>query len=83
MAFLPNVDGGVGYVGLETSANLQERGVEVEAVELVTQIVPPLDPELTRGFENYIKNVRIRLSVGTSVGLTASPSHPNFRAETP
>lgn len=57
---------GAGYVGLETAENLQERGVDVEVVEMADQIVPPLDPELTRGMENYIKNFGISLSLGTA-----------------
>ncbi|RLS75938.1 MAG: CoA-disulfide reductase [Planctomycetota bacterium] len=38
---------GAGFIGLELAENFVKRGVETTVVELQTQVLPPLDPEMT------------------------------------
>lgn len=39
---------GAGFIGLEMAENLVHRGVKTHLVELADQVLPPLDPEMTR-----------------------------------
>lgn len=39
---------GGGFIGLELAENLQRRGLQVTLVELLPQVLPPLDPELAK-----------------------------------
>ena len=72
---------GAGYIGLETAENFHERGVEVEIVEMADQIMPPLDPELTRGMENYIKNWGIKLHLGTAAAAFSRSKDGRIKVE--
>jgi NADPH-dependent 2,4-dienoyl-CoA reductase/sulfur reductase-like enzyme/rhodanese-related sulfurtransferase len=37
---------GAGFIGLEIAENLQRRGLQVTIVEMLSQVMPPLDPEM-------------------------------------
>jgi NADPH-dependent 2,4-dienoyl-CoA reductase/sulfur reductase-like enzyme/rhodanese-related sulfurtransferase len=57
---------GGGFIGLEMVENLVRRGLEVTLVELATQVMPPLDPEMaTLVAERLAANgVDLRLGAG-------------------
>lgn len=65
---------GAGYIGLEMAENFHERGVKVAVVEMADQIVPPLDAEMTRPMEAYLRNYGIDLHLGTAAAaFTKTP----------
>ena len=46
---------GGGFIGLEMVENLVHRGFDVTLVEMLDQVLPPLDPELARVVEAHLK----------------------------
>lgn len=58
---------GGGFIGLEVAENLRERGLDVSLVEMLPQVLPPLDPEmaqpLTEMLQNHGIDVRLRQKV--------------------
>ena len=62
---------GAGYIGVEMAESLRDRGLEVEIVERLDQIMPPLDREMARDLENHLKL--------HGVGLHLSASAAAFR----
>ncbi|MFO7822173.1 MAG: FAD-dependent oxidoreductase [Lentisphaeria bacterium] len=58
---------GGGFIGLEVAENLRERGVDVSVVEMLPQVLPPLDPEMAvsvkQEFENHDVDVRLSQKV--------------------
>jgi NADPH-dependent 2,4-dienoyl-CoA reductase/sulfur reductase-like enzyme/rhodanese-related sulfurtransferase len=58
---------GGGYIGLEMVENLVERGLEVTLIEKLTQVMPPLDPEMARVVEIYLKKHNVKLELGDGV----------------
>lgn len=63
---------GAGFIGLEMAENLRHRGLEVTVVEMATQVMPPLDPEMVRPLENHLRRHGIELRLGD--GLAAIES---------
>jgi NADPH-dependent 2,4-dienoyl-CoA reductase/sulfur reductase-like enzyme/peroxiredoxin family protein/rhodanese-related sulfurtransferase/TusA-related sulfurtransferase len=57
---------GGGYIGVEMAENLRERGLEVDLVEMMDQIMPPLDREMARDLENHMRWHGVRLHLGTA-----------------
>lgn len=55
---------GGGFIGLEMAENLRRRGLEVHLVELLDQVMPPLDREMASAIhEELVRNdVRLHLS---------------------
>jgi NADPH-dependent 2,4-dienoyl-CoA reductase/sulfur reductase-like enzyme/peroxiredoxin family protein/TusA-related sulfurtransferase/rhodanese-related sulfurtransferase len=72
---------GAGYIGLEMAENLHERGVSVEVVEMADQIVPPLDPEMTRAMEKYVRSRGVVLHLGTAAAAFARTPDGRTRVE--
>lgn len=70
---------GAGYIGLEMAENLHERGLTVEIVEMADQILPPLDKEMTRAAENYLRSHGITLHLGTAAA--AFSQRPDGRTQ--
>jgi NADPH-dependent 2,4-dienoyl-CoA reductase/sulfur reductase-like enzyme/peroxiredoxin family protein/rhodanese-related sulfurtransferase/TusA-related sulfurtransferase len=68
------VDGGVrsavviggGYIGVEMAESLRERGLAVDLVELVDQLMPPLDREMARDLETHLRTHGVVLHLGTA-----------------
>lgn len=58
---------GAGFIGLEMVESLVERGMQVAVVELLDQIMPPLDVEMAREMEEIIRARGVELHLGTSV----------------
>ncbi|MFV0428569.1 MAG: FAD-dependent oxidoreductase [Arachnia sp.] len=59
---------GAGFIGLEMVGNLAELGMEVTLVELMDQVMPPLDPDMAKLLSNQLvtQGVGLRLGVGVS-----------------
>lgn len=58
---------GGGFIGLETAENLVHRGIDVTLVELLDQVLPPIDREYARLVEDRLEQNGIRLALGDGV----------------
>jgi NADPH-dependent 2,4-dienoyl-CoA reductase/sulfur reductase-like enzyme/rhodanese-related sulfurtransferase len=58
---------GGGYIGLEMAENLVHRGLEVRLVEMLDQVMPPLDPECARLVERHLEKHGVRLALNDAV----------------
>ncbi len=52
---------GGGFIGLEMAENLRRREVEVDLVELLPQVMPPLDPEVAERLHVELRAHGVRL----------------------
>jgi len=57
---------GGGYIGVEMAENLRRRGLTVSLVEMLDQIMPPLDREMARDLQAHLAAHGIRLHLGTA-----------------
>jgi len=59
---------GAGYIGLEMAENLHSRGLSVEVVEMLDQVLPALDREMASFLHSHMRKhgVGLRLSEGVS-----------------
>jgi NADPH-dependent 2,4-dienoyl-CoA reductase/sulfur reductase-like enzyme len=79
---------GGGFIGLEMAENLKHLGLEVTVVEMLPQVMPPMDPEMVTPVHDYLTSKGIQLALGAAVSgfveadgrlevLTKDgPSHP-------
>jgi NADPH-dependent 2,4-dienoyl-CoA reductase/sulfur reductase-like enzyme/rhodanese-related sulfurtransferase len=58
---------GGGFIGLEMVENLVHRGLEVTLIEKLTQVMPPLDPEMARLVHRYMVKHGVRLELNDGV----------------
>ena len=58
---------GGGFIGLETAENLVHRGFEVTLVEMLDQVLAPLDREMAGIVEDYVERHGIRLALNDGV----------------
>jgi NADPH-dependent 2,4-dienoyl-CoA reductase/sulfur reductase-like enzyme/rhodanese-related sulfurtransferase len=58
---------GGGFIGLETAENLVHAGFDVTLVELLDQVLAPLDREFARLVEEHVKKHGVRLALGDGV----------------
>ena len=58
---------GGGYIGLEMAENLVHRGLEVTLVEMLDQVMAPLDPECARLVERHMEKHGVHLALGDAV----------------
>ncbi|MDD3118064.1 MAG: FAD-dependent oxidoreductase [Victivallales bacterium] len=58
---------GGGFIGLETAENLRERGLDVTLVELMDQVLPTLDREMTLPLQQELFRLGIKLRLGQGV----------------
>jgi NADPH-dependent 2,4-dienoyl-CoA reductase/sulfur reductase-like enzyme/rhodanese-related sulfurtransferase len=58
---------GGGFIGLEMAENLTERGFEVTVVEMLDQVLAPLDRELARGAEAFLEKRGVRVALDDGV----------------
>jgi NADPH-dependent 2,4-dienoyl-CoA reductase/sulfur reductase-like enzyme/rhodanese-related sulfurtransferase len=58
---------GGGFIGLETAENLVHRGFDVTLVEMLDQILAPLDREMARVVEGYVERHGLRLALNDGV----------------
>jgi len=57
---------GGGYIGIEMAESLRERGLAVDLVEMVPQLLPPLDREMTWFLEEHVRHQGVTLHLGTA-----------------
>ncbi len=65
---------GGGFIGLEVAENLVERGVNVSVVEMLNQVMAPIDYELAAEVHEHLKLHSVRLVLGD--GLKAIEKTP-------
>lgn len=66
---------GGGFIGLEMAENLVHRGIEVTVVEMLDQVMPPLDPEIAAMVAAHLQKHGVTLALGDGVaGFAESPS---------
>jgi len=58
---------GGGFIGLETAENLVHRGFDVTLVEMLDQVLAPLDQEFARVVEGYVTRHGMRLALNDGV----------------
>lgn len=58
---------GGGFIGLEMAENLRRRGLEVHLVEMLSQVMPPLDREMAEPIHDVLRRNGIRLHLGNRV----------------
>jgi NADPH-dependent 2,4-dienoyl-CoA reductase/sulfur reductase-like enzyme/rhodanese-related sulfurtransferase len=58
---------GGGFIGLETAENLHHAGFEVTLVEMLDQVLAPLDREFARLVEEHVKRHGLKLALGDGV----------------
>jgi NADPH-dependent 2,4-dienoyl-CoA reductase/sulfur reductase-like enzyme/rhodanese-related sulfurtransferase len=58
---------GGGFIGLETAENLVHQGFEVTVVEMLDQVLAPLDRELARLVEDHLRRHGIRVALDDGV----------------
>jgi NADPH-dependent 2,4-dienoyl-CoA reductase/sulfur reductase-like enzyme/rhodanese-related sulfurtransferase len=65
---------GGGFIGLEVAENLKLRGLNVTIVEMLNQVLPPLDFEMAALVHRHLRQKNIRLALGDGLkGITAAP----------
>jgi NADPH-dependent 2,4-dienoyl-CoA reductase/sulfur reductase-like enzyme/peroxiredoxin family protein/rhodanese-related sulfurtransferase/TusA-related sulfurtransferase len=72
---------GGGYIGLEMAESLRARGVAVELVEMMPQLLPPLDPEMTWPLEEHVRLHGVKLHLGTAAAAFRDLSEGRVRVE--
>ncbi|HSU54232.1 MAG TPA: FAD-dependent oxidoreductase [Candidatus Dormibacteraeota bacterium] len=58
---------GGGFIGLEMAENLAKRGLHVTIVEMMNQVLPPVDPEIAAPIEQRLRDRGIQLVLGDGV----------------
>ncbi len=58
---------GGGYIGLEMAEALRHRGMKVTIVELMEQVMGPVDPEMATPIHQHLQLKGVDLRLGTSV----------------
>ncbi len=58
---------GGGFIGLETAENLHRRGIAVTVVELDSQVLAPLDPELASAVHAELRSHGVDLALGSGL----------------
>jgi NADPH-dependent 2,4-dienoyl-CoA reductase/sulfur reductase-like enzyme len=58
---------GGGFIGLETAENLVHAGFEVTLVEMLDQVLAPLDREFARLVEEHMKKHGVQMALGDGV----------------
>lgn len=58
---------GGGYIGLEMAENLHRRGLEVTLLEMTSQVMPPMDPEMVAPIHAELRNNGVELRLGAAM----------------
>ncbi len=58
---------GAGFIGLEMAENLLHRGLSVTIVEMLNQVMPPLDPEMARPVQDHLEEHGVKMALGDGV----------------
>ena len=73
---------GGGFIGLETAEDLRHLGFEVTIVELLDQVLAPLDPECARLVGGHLEMHGVRLALGDGVKEFREAEHGMLEVET-
>ncbi len=68
---------GGGFIGLEIAENLQERGVEVTLIEMLDQVMAPIDYEMAAMVHQHLDFKHIRLALGDGLKAISADSPLN------
>lgn len=67
---------GGGFIGLEMAENLKHLGLAVTVVEMLPQVMPPMDPEMVAPVHDFLTQKGIKLALGTAVsGFAETDGH--------
>lgn len=58
---------GGGFIGLEMAENLTRLGLKVTVLEMLTQVMPPLDPEVAAVVADHLRSKGVTLALGDGV----------------
>jgi NADPH-dependent 2,4-dienoyl-CoA reductase/sulfur reductase-like enzyme/rhodanese-related sulfurtransferase len=58
---------GAGFIGLEMVENLVHRNIETTLVEMLPQVMPPMDPEMVVPVHNKLRDKGVNLQLGSPV----------------
>ena len=58
---------GAGFIGLEAAEALDHRGIRVEIVELMPQVLPPLDADMAASVAQHLRDKGVTLHLGVGV----------------
>ena len=58
---------GGGFIGLETAENLAKRGISVTIIEMLPQVMPPVDPEMAVPIHEHLAANGVTLHLGDGV----------------
>ena len=58
---------GGGFIGLEMAENLVHRGLSVAVVEMLDQVMPPLDPEMAKPVQRQLEKHGVKVVLGDGV----------------
>jgi NADPH-dependent 2,4-dienoyl-CoA reductase/sulfur reductase-like enzyme/rhodanese-related sulfurtransferase len=58
---------GGGFIGLEMTENLVRRGISVTIVEMLAQVMPPIDPEMAVPIQEHLTANGVSLCLGDAV----------------
>ncbi len=58
---------GGGFIGLEMAENFVHRGLSVTVVEMLDQVMPPLDPEMARPVQEHLEKHGVKVALGDGV----------------
>jgi NADPH-dependent 2,4-dienoyl-CoA reductase/sulfur reductase-like enzyme/rhodanese-related sulfurtransferase/TusA-related sulfurtransferase len=69
---------GGGYIGLEMAENLKERGIKVKIVEMLDQVIAPLDKEMAQFVHQELILNGVCLQLGDAVDYFECDNHCNY-----
>ena len=58
---------GGGFIGLEMAENLRHRGLSVTIVEMLDQVMPPLDPEMAQIVQEHLEQQGVNAALNDGV----------------
>ena len=71
---------GGGFIGLEMAENLKRLGLGVTVVEMLPQVMPPIDAEMVSPVHHYLEAKGIKLALGAAVaGFAQIDGHLEVR----
>lgn len=78
LADMHAVVAGAGFIGIEMAEQLIHRGVNVTLIEMLPQILGPLDPEMAAMLENDLKSHGVEVITGDGIQeFKEYPNHPD------
>ena len=68
---------GGGFIGLEIAENLQERGIDVTIIEMLDQVMAPVDYEMAAMVHQHLDFKHVRLALGDGLKAITADSPLN------